>query len=728
MGKWQNLTAKQKAEVIRFAIQNGVSDINSIRDTYNLYSNGDNLTHKKSGKEQGESQGLNSSWLPDFAYNPDNGRRPLQSILQDAAIQRTIQQKALQRQAEMEAEREAQRKATHEIYNGMPNPGAGYVSGTDPLLQAIVDMTPAGDAEMATEAASELRNGNLKEAGLLGAALLLPNIFNKGIKEWRTARALKNNERGLVYTTRNNLTKYNPNLNEETIQALQQAERDYSKGLFTLEHQSELDPIFELGLHTPTGKAAYPEGVEIWYRGLSRSKGKQVGITPEEFEEMWDKSVAAGKYSNLFFGDLNTASSYISGHTNPLEYARITGRNFPKGDDSKLLQLVFPKGRALEIDVNGAGWANLQRLPFGKLSTKEEKQLKNMSTAYDNEIKKQKLLQQRLDNYYRKHPEKMQEISQAKWLQELQNKIYKSYGKVSKAHRDLMPLYKKKYPFARTSDVSAYLIDSNLNGITLLNIQDNGPKITAWGQLGNVSIIKPVPGNYGKSAIASDFKFDLNDPSIWALGGNLKSTGGPLYPFSFEKNPYLKTPIVRYDEGGFIRDWDSTLTGKLINYVENSDSIGWVPQDRTWEHPTLPGYDKNQIGMGVDKNETKGYAEHIKYRQNGTPYLTEKDERVLRHAAIEKANTSANARYKFAQQAVNRPEGTISKVKDAAVVSAIYNLGATYVANGLFEDKDFMLKLFDGTDQEVVDRINQEYKKKKRNERIAKTNQFLFKK
>lgn len=40
MGKWQNLTAKQKAQVIKFAIQNGVSDIKTIRDTYNLYSNG----------------------------------------------------------------------------------------------------------------------------------------------------------------------------------------------------------------------------------------------------------------------------------------------------------------------------------------------------------------------------------------------------------------------------------------------------------------------------------------------------------------------------------------------------------------------------------------------------------------------------------------------------------------------------------------------------------------
>jgi hypothetical protein len=37
-----------------------------------------------------------------------------------------------------------------------------------------------------------------------------------------------------------------------------------------------------------------------------------------------------------------------------------------------------------------------------------------------------------------------------------------------------------------------------------------------------------------------------------AFGGNLKSTGGPLYPFSFEKNPYFKTPVVRYDEGGML--------------------------------------------------------------------------------------------------------------------------------------------------------------------------------
>lgn len=206
-----------------------------------------------------------------------------------------------------------------------------------------------------------------------------------------------------------------------------------------------------------------------------------------------------------------------------------------------------------------------------------------------------------------------------------------------------------------------------------------------------------------------------------------KSTGGPLYPFSFEKSPFLKTPVVRYDEGGGLRNWDDYLAGQLINHVENSDSIGWNPIDRTWEHPTLPGYDKNQIGMGVDKNQTEGYSEAIKHRKNGTPYMTELDERKLRHAAIEKANTSANARYEYAQKDVDRPNGTISKIKDAAVVSAIYNLGPGFVARGLFEDEDFMLKLFDGTDKEVIDRINQEYKKKGRHERIEKTNNFLLK-
>lgn len=72
MGKWQNLTAQQKAQVIKFSIQNGVFNIKDIRDTFNIYANGGKLNHKKSGEEQGESQELTGSYyvLPEVTVEP----------------------------------------------------------------------------------------------------------------------------------------------------------------------------------------------------------------------------------------------------------------------------------------------------------------------------------------------------------------------------------------------------------------------------------------------------------------------------------------------------------------------------------------------------------------------------------------------------------------------------------------------------------------------------------
>ena len=51
MGKWSNLTPQQKAAVIKFAIDNGVSDINKIRDTFNVYAidNGVENEYKEGG-------------------------------------------------------------------------------------------------------------------------------------------------------------------------------------------------------------------------------------------------------------------------------------------------------------------------------------------------------------------------------------------------------------------------------------------------------------------------------------------------------------------------------------------------------------------------------------------------------------------------------------------------------------------------------------------------------
>lgn len=114
--------------------------------------------------------------------------------------------------------------------------------------------------------------------------------------------------------------------------------------------------------------------------------------------------------------------------------------------------------------------------------------------------------------------------------------------------------------------------------------------------------------------------------------------------------------------------------------------------------------------MGVDRNQTEGFSDKVKTDKKGRQYLTEEDERTLRYNAITKANNSANARYKYAQKVMKQPDGKVSKKKDAATVSAIYNLGPGFVANTIFEDKNVMNLLFNGTDEEYINEIHKYYK------------------
>ena len=59
---WDKLSMQEKAQLIKLSVDNGVSSLKQIRDTYNLYANGGNLSHKKSGKEYGESSWLNNGY------------------------------------------------------------------------------------------------------------------------------------------------------------------------------------------------------------------------------------------------------------------------------------------------------------------------------------------------------------------------------------------------------------------------------------------------------------------------------------------------------------------------------------------------------------------------------------------------------------------------------------------------------------------------------------------
>ena len=71
----------------------------------------------------------------------------------------------------------------------------------------------------------------------------------------------------------------------------------------------------------------------------------------------------------------------------------------------------------------------------------------------------------------------------------------------------------------------------------------------------------------------------IDEKIISLISDTKKSTGGPLYPFSFEKNPFLKTPVVRYDEGG--QKQDASNPGGYTDEQLNQNYQIWKMYDPT---------------------------------------------------------------------------------------------------------------------------------------------------
>lgn len=175
-----------------------------------------------------------------------------------------------------------------------------------------------------------------------------------------------------------------------------------------------------------------------------------------------------------------------------------------------------------------------------------------------------------------------------------------------------------------------------------------------------------------------------------------------------------------------IGDYDNTTTGRLINYVENSDSLGY--KNGRWYSPKVTHprakVDNNNFGMGVDKKQNPYIKGKIKKDSKGRQYITEDDEKEARYKSMKDAKESAEQRYDYARK-ITKSDNELSNIKKAITESAIYNLGSGYVAKNLFNDKKLMNALMNGTDEEYNDQVNKYYKKKERNDRINKTNEFL---
>lgn len=160
--------------------------------------------------------------------------------------------------------------------------------------------------------------------------------------------------------------------------------------------------------------------------------------------------------------------------------------------------------------------------------------------------------------------------------------------------------------------------------------------------------------------------------------------------------------------------YDTTEVGKLINYSENPDSIGFDKVTRRWYAPKGKGFDKDNFGMGVDRYTGGNINDKIKKDSKGREYITEEDERDLRFKRIKSANQSAKRRIDFIRKYYN-DEGNVTETKEALVTNLIYNRGSGKTARVYFNPEDekyvpMQRAILRGTDDEVREEINKIYR------------------
>lgn len=173
----------------------------------------------------------------------------------------------------------------------------------------------------------------------------------------------------------------------------------------------------------------------------------------------------------------------------------------------------------------------------------------------------------------------------------------------------------------------------------------------------------------------------------------------------------LENPIISPDYTPY---YDTTEVGKLINYSENPDSIGFDKVTRRWYAPKGKGLDEDNFGMGVDRYTGGNINDKIKKDSKGREYITEEDERNLRFKRIKSANQSAKRRIDFIRKYYN-DEGNVTETKEALVTNLIYNRGSGKTARVYFNPEDekyvpMQRAILRGTDDEVREEINKIYR------------------
>lgn len=480
MGKWQDLTAKQKAQVIKFARQNGVSDIKTIRDTYNLYSSDGNLAHKKSGEEQVESQYIqkqdntNVSNLP--IIEPES--LPSDMWLTDQQLAEFNHKKVL-----------------------YENEGLNIVSPEFDLLTLVRGFM--------TEPIRILKEKNTSKKPLALAA----EDFKYGTKD-------------KIYEYFDNAIK------SEAIELLQ-------------------NPRHKILLNLPQKDIAI-------YRNL-----------PDEVLDIYSKGVIPRMVEQRpwlnaddFIRDTEKALLYRSPG-----YAVYPDEIFVKAGLDDMAGMYFPSTGQVSI---AEGYVQ-KALPH-EIRHK-------LDDAIDLTLSESKYLQNAYGNIF----SDIKGFKTSDMAKEIVTTNLDSRLKLLGRHS--------------TSDIKIQnaLIDRASDDQIFKAIEQSN----SYGQkfielLREQGSLTPERAQHFRDAMK--YVGMISAPTVLATTtDNQKSTGGPLYPFSFEKNPFLKTPIVRYDEGG-----QTYTVKKGDTFSQIAQNIGVSVQDLQKLNPTITNVNRIREGQSIN--------------------------------------------------------------------------------------------------------------------------------
>ena len=467
MGKWSNLTQREKSNIIRFAIKNGVSDINTIRDTFNVYisGNGGENEYKEGGSIHIKHPGRLT------ALKERTGKTEAELWATGSAHTKKM----------ITFARNARKWHKHED------------GGDNNTEYSVIDYL------------RDLRNllNSKEEDRLTSNISLSPDFYNKSIELASSPL-------------------YKPILKRVAERAMHQSSYP------TRSIENFKKAIFEPDTYKYTG------GVDYYSGGWDNRKRDLVSL------------FINGK------PDRNSDLQSLEGEdSRGFDYSNFIATHYPN-KTIKTYEGIFPLRGIIQVSPSGyelakflgSNLSNVGHYKNAGLAPSTSDNVASYRTHYNVWKGEPELIQTDLwdfgGNYNNIWNSKNSDFKR------LQSEVVNTIGtpfilkSINPIRVSSTPDEEFENQMAREADATNVLrYDSNSD---TYNILLSLPELTV-GRLRN-------------------FMFEEGERA------KTLSTGGPLYPFSFSKNPYWKTPVVRYDNGGDINRESEFLPNENIQNIK----------------------------------------------------------------------------------------------------------------------------------------------------------------